>query len=703
MADTSVMMSACLFRRALRATATLLMACAALAPTIGLTPAPPANYSLPIVDSTGLAAGSHTVYVVGYSVASLQQLQFTGDTGTFVAYTQASGTLPVYTLTASPSSLSLPSDVAITGARVYFFVDTAGLGPPAISYSGSGASVTQPGNPPNSTVPPYSFVEITVPTASGLPTIDIQTVDGFVFPLSITLNDSLGQVGQPTTVGSSVTRTSILAAYAPFMTALGTIGDPYQKLKFSQDGGGLLNPFTYLQAQTSTGELTNLGSSLNDVFDAEVDTLFANPHLSIQGVSSGPIPAQTYTVSAYGYAMYPGASVPHMALQLSGSAGDDFKVFNPVGMTVMNAVQNGVRAPIYGTINGTTLHFSAPLPANSLRPGLFVNGAGTDPNTTAIQNVQVGPLGVIVGVVLNQNLGHPAPNSQYLFSIAPGLYQTSGAMVFGNSGVFADSHVQESNADRQTVLANIENQLVSALNRGVANLGPTSGAAGYSSAYWGTETYWYPSTTTQNLFSLFMHTGVVTVDGISTPIFLQNNPVNCARNVAMGQAYGFAFDENPGPVPPAPNGQPEVPSKFDPVPENTTTMTITLGAWGGQTSGAQVVNGSVVVVGTEGDDVIRVVFVNRGKFLVRMNSAEYGPFDMTTTEVVIYGLEGHDQIRVDGRIPVRAVIDGGPGNDRIWGGGGADSLVGGDGDDSLFGRGGLDELFGGGGRNRLRQ
>jgi hypothetical protein len=47
----------------------------------------------------------------------------------------------------------------------------------------------------------------------------------------------------------------------------------------------------------------------------------------------------------------------------------------------------------------------------------------------------------------------------------------------------------------------------------------------------------------------------------------------------MGQAYGFAYDENAGPVPPAPQGQPEVPSKFDPLPSGANVLTITLGAW----------------------------------------------------------------------------------------------------------------------------
>jgi hypothetical protein len=45
----------------------------------------------------------------------------------------------------------------------------------------------------------------------------------------------------------------------------------------------------------------------------------------------------------------------------------------------------------------------------------------------------------------------------------------------------------------------------------------------------------------------------------------------------MGMAYGFPYDESYA-VTGLPT-QPQVPSKFDPIPAGTTTMTITLGPW----------------------------------------------------------------------------------------------------------------------------
>jgi hypothetical protein len=77
-----------------------------------------------------------------------------------------------------------------------------------------------------------------------------------------------------------------------------------------------------------------------------------------------------------------------------------------------------------------------------------------------------------------------------------------------------------------------------------------------------------------------MHTAIVSAGTDKIPIFIQaTGSTTCARGTKMGQAYGFAYDENAGPVPPAPQGQPEVPSKFDPLPSGANVLTITLGAW----------------------------------------------------------------------------------------------------------------------------
>ena len=69
--------------------------------------------------------------------------------------------------------------------------------------------------------------------------------------------------------------------------------------------------------------------------------------------------------------------------------------------------------------------------------------------------------------------------------------------------------------------------------------------------------------------------------------------------------------------------------------------------------------------------------------------------------IVVYGLDGNDDIQVDGGSSVPAWFFGGGGNDVLRGGKGNDVLVGGDGNDSLDGGDGQDMLIGGGGQDTL--
>ena len=164
-----------------------------------------------------------------------------------------------------------------------------------------------------------------------------------------------------------------------------------------------------------------------------------------------------------------------------------------------------------------------------------------------------------------------------------GAYQTNesaGEMVWANDGVFADasanvlvSQASSPAVSPTAVVEGLERDIVSALNRGVALLGNSGNTAGSNSVYWGTETNWYPSTQTYNYFSRFMHTAKIS----GTNIFNPPSPsANDAQSEVMGQAYGFGFDESPVH---AGAGQPNVPSKFDPVPAGTSTITVTFTPW----------------------------------------------------------------------------------------------------------------------------
>lgn len=451
----------------------------------------PVTYTLPLINQTGLSSAQESIYVLGFSTASQMALQSNGQFAS-LASGPASGTIPSYNINTMPA-ITLNSATALIGARLYFFVEPSSQAPPSLSYSNNGSSVVQPTNPPNSNYPPFDIVEITQP-AGGVPTIDVQTVDGFIFPLTLTLNDNLGQVGQ--NLSTAVNRSDILSAYPAFMTTQGAAGTPYQALVFAPNSiagqaGGIVNPGLYLSAGA------NASSALNTVWNSDLTTLFQTPGRTLSII------------------------------------GDDGSYYNGTPMQVGSS---------------WVLHFVG-----------YTDAAETIPNGNVFNIYS--PL-------------TPDPLGSYQTN------ESAGEMVFANDGVFNDIStnvlIEQNGGVSPTpsqVAQGLERDIVAALNRGVALLGPTDGLNGDDSSYWGTETNWYPAGQTENLFSLFMHTGAV--NGV--PLFaLPNGAVKDAQGTLMASAYGFAYDENPVHVS---FSQPNVPSKFDPVPAGTTSIAITLGPW----------------------------------------------------------------------------------------------------------------------------
>lgn len=553
------------------------------------TPAASAqNYTVNLVNNSGLDPAEYTFYVMGFSYNSNLVL---GPAGTLIS--QNSGTVssyPVGSGSGQISQITLDSATAFTGGRFYFFVVPTGDPAPSVAYN------TQPANPPGGDNI-YGIVELTIP-ANAASTIDVQTVDGFTVPLTITLNNNINvagqQYGQPiysTGQSAIVNREAIFTAYNSFMQAEGTAGTPYLDLVYGAgtvagQAAGILNPYAYLSEVTGTNAYANLDSALNGVFDADLTTLFGTATLSVQGVASGasdsgtPIPADIYTSSVVASQTYPGTSVTLPALKFTGTnnPGNVFYVYNPVGLTVTTDSSGD---QIVGSISDSTLTLNTTV--NGLQVGMYVLGAGV-PTPSGQSATTITAINGNV-LTLSQSLGTPAANSQYLFCKLPftSMFVTTGQMVFGNTGVFADNTLQfAAGSASATVLGNLENQLVSALNRGVgvAAGALSPGTSGGTSAYWGDQRNWYPSSGVQNLFSLFMHAGQIS----GTPIFfLPANAANWpnARGQVMGSAYGFGFDENGGPVPPAPSGQPEVPSKFDQNVPVGATIQVTFGPWTG--------------------------------------------------------------------------------------------------------------------------
>jgi Ca2+-binding RTX toxin-like protein len=108
---------------------------------------------------------------------------------------------------------------------------------------------------------------------------------------------------------------------------------------------------------------------------------------------------------------------------------------------------------------------------------------------------------------------------------------------------------------------------------------------------------------------------------------------------------------------------------------------------------------ALLVYGTSKHDRIR--FESRGgsKVDVWINGVKRGCFNVTG-RIMAWGLDGHDEIVMNGAGP-RVQFWGGGGNDTLRGGAGNDLLDGGAGNDRLCGQCGNDTLLGGAGNDLL--
>jgi fibronectin type 3 domain-containing protein len=430
--------------------------------------------------------------------------------------------------------------------------------------------------------------------------MDVSSVDGFFYPVTITALDAGGnaisQVGQP--IPSSITGDKVVQSYKPFMATLTANGEDASAYNIMQQNPnpvpgstaiGLINPGLYLQQNTPE----SINNSLHAVFDNALTTMFTNStsckNMSIWQNGTGTY-SDFFTVTAV-TASYPfpaGNANTHSALTFTGNtSGNIFTVFNPVGFSVVNYQGSGNDYyQITGTIQDGVLTFdnlTNPMPANTpLAVGMYVNtSGGTTDGTTQITAITNDPTGNYIASVTLSGSKDSSTSCQYMFSKAPtNFYFSSGCMVLAGLGLMADGGIRLDTTDPnvQTVTNGLENQIATALNRGVGvvDFSAVQGAFtgdGHTTDNWATETNWYPKLQPQNFFSLFMHTATVGDENIFT---LPQNAVATARGSLMAMSYGFCYDENPMHSIPGP----QVPSEFPvPFPENTASLKLTLGPW----------------------------------------------------------------------------------------------------------------------------
>jgi hypothetical protein len=128
---------------------------------------------------------------------------------------------------------------------------------------------------------------------------------------------------------------------------------------------------------------------------------------------------------------------------------------------------------------------------------------------------------------------------------ADAAFQSPSQMVFGNSGVFADSAYRGLPANEAKIVGDLENQIVAALNRGVSQL-PGHTADGTGS--WKDASLFYannPHHDVYNRYAAFLHQSSISIGGLN---------------------YGFAYDDQAG-------------QASDISVDNPTGVRITLGPW----------------------------------------------------------------------------------------------------------------------------
>lgn len=513
------------------------------------------TYRIALDDQTRLPSGT-AIWLVGFSTASGKLLAVDGSgIGTFAAFPAASGTMSAVRLGDEITAIDIDTANPIDGARIYCFIADAGAARPQLPWYQEANpvthltewKVTQPAPMPQTAMPPYNYVELTF-LGSGL-FIDVSTVDGLYFPMSITSRVGTANrvtVGQP--LGSGTTLKAITDVYGTFMQDLAANGEPaagsylaLRQVAATVAGTGyevLVNPGAHLIAPA------NAASPLHGVFDAQLNELFTTRagSLRLWQNADSTFPNGHFTASASAAATVFSTTNTHAALVLTAPErpGKSYVIYNPVGFSVVNApAGDGSYFVLSGAIAGGVLTFDRPLPEGLLSVGMYLDGGpGSVDGTTRITAVTPAT-GSITAVSLSGS-SDSSERARRRFSKAPlHFYQSTGTMVFACMGLLGSDLGYTDDAVDGRIIKGLQNQIATALNRGVAHL-DGDGSSGTTDA-WATQSNWYPHGKAQNLFSYFTH--VATAGG--TPIFTRPSPsATSARGTTMGMAYGFAYDED---------------------------------------------------------------------------------------------------------------------------------------------------------------
>lgn len=112
-----------------------------------------------------------------------------------------------------------------------------------------------------------------------------------------------------------------------------------------------------------------------------------------------------------------------------------------------------------------------------------------------------------------------------------------------------------------------------------------------------------------------------------------------------------------------------------------------------QPVGQTFVSGTTLNVNGTADNNLIEVRNSNGGLRVLVDGFDHGVFN-SINDLVVHGLDGNDEIRLQTTVSVSTELYGGTGDDTIFGGAASDVINGGSGNDNIFGRNGNDFLLG---------
>ena len=139
---------------------------------------------------------------------------------------------------------------------------------------------------------------------------------------------------------------------------------------------------------------------------------------------------------------------------------------------------------------------------------------------------------------------------------------------------------------------------------------------------------------------------------------------------------------------------------------SVTTKSFIVGGWTLMPDPVNPGKAILVVVGSQGEDNIRVKLKDDDYYKVKIVDRDddvqrKGTIHGDVDRILVYGYAGDDQITIDDDISDSTEVWGGAGNDKIKGGSGNDILLGEAGDDNLWGGDGRDIVIGGMGADQI--